>query len=149
MFEHVDNKRLLIRQNEDEMRWEFVSGKREEVFYFADSDKEFPPSSGWSKTKLGVLPNPGVRLDSIQKQEKEDKFFEDDPYKFSPFLLNKYTFARVKSESLGFDLQILQLHSQFVAVKSIKPESQTEAFGVEPGINHFHCHSVHSVHSVV
>ena len=139
MFEHVDNKRLLIRQNEDEMRWEFVSGKREEVFYFADSDKEFPPSSGWSKTKLGVLPNPGVRLDSIQKQEKEDKFFEDDPYKFSPFLLNKYTFARVKSESLGFDLQILQLHSQFVAVKSIKPESQTEAFGVEPGINHFHC----------
>lgn len=142
MFEHVDNKRLLIRQNEDEMRWEFVSGKKEEVFYYADCEKEFPPSSGWTKTKLGDHPVPGVQLDSIQKQEKEDTFFTDDPYKFSPFLINKYSFARVKSEALGFDLEILQLHSQFVAVKSIKPDSQTDAFGVEPGTN-IHIQSVH------
>eukprot|EP01084_Bolivina_argentea_P132216 233316_1 len=133
IFEHVENKYLLIKQNEDDMRWEFIDNKKKQVFYYADSDKEFPPSSGWKKTKHGDLPNPGVRLDQIRSQEQTDNFFEDDPYKFSPFFIMKYKFEKVKSEPLGFDLKILQLHSQFVAVKSIKPDSQAETFGILPG----------------
>eukprot|EP00485_Elphidium_margaritaceum_P004014 CAMPEP_0202687728 /NCGR_PEP_ID=MMETSP1385-20130828/3367_1 /ASSEMBLY_ACC=CAM_ASM_000861 /TAXON_ID=933848 /ORGANISM="Elphidium margaritaceum" /LENGTH=1356 /DNA_ID=CAMNT_0049342569 /DNA_START=13 /DNA_END=4083 /DNA_ORIENTATION=+ len=131
IFEHVDNKHLLIKQNEEELRWELIQKKQ--VFYYADSDKEFPPSSGWSKTKLGDLPNPGVRLDSIKQQEAADDFFVDDPYKFSPFLILKYKFERVKNEPMGFDLQIISLHQKFVAVKSIKPDSQAENFGILPG----------------
>eukprot|EP01083_Nonionella_stella_P238569 835889_1 len=133
IFAHVDNRSLLIKQNEDDMRWEFIDNKKKQVFYYADSDKEFPPSSGWKKTKHGDLPNPGVRLDQIRSQEQTDNFFEDDPYKFSPFFIMKYKFEKVKSEPLGFDLKILQLHSQFVAVKSIKPDSQAETFGILPG----------------
>ena len=135
VFEHVDNKHLIIQQNENDMRWEFVHKK--DVYYYAESDAEFPPSAGWSRTKKGDLPNPGVRLDSMKAEEADDNFFEDDPYKFSPFLIMKYKFEKVKSEPLGFDLQIIDLHQQFVAVKSIKPDSQAEAFGIEPGLTLF------------
>eukprot|EP01084_Bolivina_argentea_P216858 368307_1 len=38
IFEHVDNKYLLIKQNEDEMRWEFINNKFKKVFYYSNSD---------------------------------------------------------------------------------------------------------------
>ena len=50
----------------------------------------------------------------------------------------KYKFEKVKSEPLGFDSQILELHQSFVAVKPIKHESQAKSFGIESGI-YFHC----------
>eukprot|EP01083_Nonionella_stella_P277428 943122_1 len=43
IFEHVDNKYLLIKQNEDDMRWEFINTANKQIFYYADSDQEFPP----------------------------------------------------------------------------------------------------------
>eukprot|EP01083_Nonionella_stella_P272197 922837_1 len=45
----------------------------------------------------------------------------------------EYTFETIDSESLGFDLQILNLRSTFVAVKSIQPNSQADKFGITPG----------------
>eukprot|EP01084_Bolivina_argentea_P046577 85783_1 len=65
-FQHVDNKYLLIKQNEDDMRWEFINTANKQIFYYADSDQEFPPGGGWSKAEFGNLPNPGVRLLQIK-----------------------------------------------------------------------------------
>jgi len=138
VFEHVDHKHLRIENNEDEMRWEFIDrhkshGSKPKVFYYNDTESEFPPSSGWSKTRHADLPAPGVRVDQQKHREVEDNFFEDDPFKFSPFLMTKYKFENFKRDPLGFDLKVLKIHSSFVAVKSIKPNSQAEAFGIQSG----------------
>eukprot|EP01084_Bolivina_argentea_P034862 64577_1 len=64
IFEHVDNKYLLIKQNEDDLRWEFLNTtKKSQAFYYVNNDKEFPPSSGWGQTQYGDLPNPILKLD--------------------------------------------------------------------------------------
>eukprot|EP01084_Bolivina_argentea_P034861 64576_1 len=66
IFEHVDNKYLIIKQNEVELRWEFLNTTKKtplQVFYYANSYKEFPPSSGWGQTQYGDLPNPILKLD--------------------------------------------------------------------------------------
>ncbi|ETO09615.1 hypothetical protein RFI_27762, partial [Reticulomyxa filosa] len=90
---------------------------------------DLPPSSGWEAIK-GEYPGPGVRLDSL-KTQKKDQFFEDDPYKFSPFHILKYTFN--VSEKLGFALKLIESHDQFVAVQSVEEDSQAHKFDLQPG----------------
>ncbi|ETO14528.1 hypothetical protein RFI_22843 [Reticulomyxa filosa] len=100
------------------------------IFYeLYDLTDDLPPSSGWDAIK-GEYPAPGVRLDSQKTQQKE-QFFEDDPYKFSPFHMLKYTFN--VNEKFGFELQLIESHDQFVAIQSIEEGSQAHKFDLQVG----------------
>ena len=88
LFEHIENEYIIIQQNQEKKRWEFKFSFSDKIYYYANSDAKFPPSSGWQTTSLGIAPMPVVIMNvnlfnemNIFKVQERDKMFQSNLYR--------------------------------------------------------------------
>ena len=72
---------------------------------------------------------------TVKKQAADEtNFFDEDPYKFSPFGITKYKFENVSNfKELRLSMEVKALHD-FVVVKSVEEGAQAEKNEIFPGM---------------
>eukprot|EP01084_Bolivina_argentea_P234299 394456_1 len=121
VFKHANNKlNISIFPNENESKWEFIHN--ENVYYYSNIYNQLPPLSGWTSTQLGHVPVPDIA------------YFRSDLFVFAEYKFSNLQPSRSVLSSLGFGskLKRIQLHSTFVAVKSISSPSEAKHHDIKP-----------------